>query len=200
VSGPDGLPASWCHSPTPKQEFRSTSPGTHHDIGASGIMNDETVEFAHHQDKLVPAQQRIGGFARSLMNRLGVPVENRWGLNPASEPDGSPSPLLLHRDADDAKIMTGVTTFNLHPHLPHLTFASNNSGKITVLARQQINPGAKPHPFVEAGNRTFNALLRVNSSNWAGRIYVCDATLWSSAFGGLTSLTALWRNVARMPL
>ena len=26
-----------------------------------------------------------------------------------------------------------------------------------------------------------------------------DATLWSSAFGGLPSLQAFWRNLARLP-
>ena len=35
---------------------------------------------------------------------------------------------------------------------------------------------------------------------FAGKLFVCDATLWSSAFGGLTSLQALWHNFARMPV
>ena len=34
----------------------------------------------------------------------------------------------------------------------------------------------------------------------AGKLFVCDATLWSSAFGGLGSLQNLWRNLARLPL
>lgn len=172
----------------------------HHDIGTSDAVEDKKIEFAHHQDRLVPAQQRIGGFARSLLAGLGVPVENRWGLNPAAAPDGSPSPLVLNRDADEAGILNGVTTFNLHPHLPHLSFPSDAAGRADILARQQINLAAAPHPFIESGNRTFNALLRIRVPQLPGRVYVGDATLWSSAFGGLPSLTALWRNVARMPI
>jgi hypothetical protein len=35
---------------------------------------------------------------------------------------------------------------------------------------------------------------------FAGQLFVCDATLWSSAFGGLGSLQNLWRNLAQLPL
>jgi hypothetical protein len=72
---------------------------------------------------------------------------------------------------------------------------------VDVLAQQLINPLAAPHPFFAAGNRTFQALLGLRSpGQWPGRLYVGDATLWSAAFGGLTSLTTLWRNIANMPM
>ena len=41
------------------------------------------MEYAHHGDALVPRQQRFGGYTRALMQGLGIPVENRWGLRPA---------------------------------------------------------------------------------------------------------------------
>jgi len=57
--------------------------GPHHDVGASEDMKTRVMEYAHHGDALVPRQQRFGRYTRSLMNGLGVPVENRWGLRPA---------------------------------------------------------------------------------------------------------------------
>ena len=42
------------------------------------------MEYAHHGDPLVPRQQRFGKYTRSLMKGLDVPVENRWGLRPAT--------------------------------------------------------------------------------------------------------------------
>jgi hypothetical protein len=184
-----------------RREERCVFVCPHHDIGASGDLNAETVEFEHHQDRTIPGQQRIGGFARSLLAGLGFAVENRWGLNPKAEMDGSPSRLILNFDLKDEDLLKGVTTFNLHPHLPHLDFAPAAGGHVDVLAQQLINPLAAPHPFFAAGNRTFQALLGLRSpGQWPGRLYVGDATLWSAAFGGLTSLTTLWRNIANMPM
>ena len=173
----------------------------HHDIGASGNLKIEEIEFSHHQDRTIPGQQRIGGFARCLLAGLGFAVENRWGLNPKAESDGSPAPLLLNPDLDNGGLLKGVTTFNLHPHLPHLDFTPAAVVQVNVLARQLINPLAAPHPFFEAGNRSFHALLALHSpGQWPGRLFVGDATLWSAAFGGLPSLTALWRNLANMKM
>ena len=171
----------------------------HHDIGADNLSASQQVEFDHHADRLVPAQQRIGGFARSVLNGLGFPIENRFGLNPARMADGSPAPLYVNRDLDKLGVLQGVTTFNIHPHLPYLFVPPQVATQVEVLAQQQINLGAPRHPFVEAGNRVFNALLQLRSSSYAGKIFVCDATLWSSAFGGLNSLQAFWRNLARLP-
>jgi hypothetical protein len=171
----------------------------HHDVGAAPDLASREAQFRHHGDRLVPAQQRIGGFARSLLAGLGFPLENRFGLNPARAADGSPASLEVFRDGDELGILKGVETFNLHPHLPHLAVPEALQGKVEILARQPINLAAPPHPFVEAGNRYFNAFLRIPpGGDRAGNIFVCDATLWSSAFGGTESLKALWRNLGAL--
>jgi hypothetical protein len=67
----------------------------HHDIGYvnahenADLLEKQTAEFRHHGDRAIPPQQRFGGFARSLLAGLGIPIENRFGLHPASEPDGA---------------------------------------------------------------------------------------------------------------
>src|SRR3954469_22059137 len=68
--------------------------GPHHDVGTSADLKVRAMEYAHHSDALVPRQQRFGKYTRSLMNGLGVPVENRWGLRPAVvEGTGQIAPL-----------------------------------------------------------------------------------------------------------
>jgi hypothetical protein len=178
----------------------------HHDIGVvyDPARKDDTaireVQYRHHGDRLVPSQQRIGGFARTLLTGIGLPVENRFGLSPAAANNGMPAPLIVYSDLDQTGVMAEVTTFNLHPHLPHLEIPPALNGKIQVLARQRINPAAPLHPFVEAGNTWFNALLHAPpDGERAGQVFICDATLWSSAFGGLSSLQNFWRNLAGLP-
>jgi hypothetical protein len=170
----------------------------HHDVGAGDDQSSRETELRHHADGLVPSQQRIGGFARSLLDELGLPVENRYGLNPARrKEDNSPADLQLLSDLDELRILRGVSTFNLHPHLPHLYLPEPLAGTARVLARQPINPQAQSHPFVEAGNRYFDALVWIPpGGRRAGNIFVCDATLWSSAFGGVDSLKNFWGNLA----
>ena len=56
----------------------------HHDVGFSEDLNQRQQEYKHHGDPLVPRQQRFGTYTRSLMKGLGVPVENRFGLRPAT--------------------------------------------------------------------------------------------------------------------
>lgn len=172
----------------------------HHDVGATGNLPEQVVEHNHHGDLLVPAQQRIGGYARSILKGLGLPIENRFGLSPEKS-GNDPAPLTVSQDSDELHILDGVKTFNAHPHLPHLEVPANLSGRMRVLARQSINSAASQHPFVDEGNRFFNALL------WAppegertGNVFVCDATLWSSAFGGKESLMRFWSNLADLPL
>src|SRR3954471_17411682 len=58
--------------------------GPHHDVGSSADLKMRAMEYAHHGDPLVPRQQRFGRYTRSLIKGLGVPVENRWGLRPAT--------------------------------------------------------------------------------------------------------------------
>lgn len=169
----------------------------HHFIGDD--EKTQVVEHQHHGDVLVPAQQKIGGFGRGLLKELGIEVENYFGLNPAADADGSPAPLLIDSEADELGVLKGVNTFNLHPHLPHLEIL-NQTGDVRVLARQLINPKAPPHPFVKAGNTSFNVLLWAKpSGERKGSVFICDATMWSSAFGGLQSLKTFWKNLAHLP-
>lgn len=169
----------------------------HHDVGAGDDTASREIQLRHHGDPLVPSQQRIGGFGRHLLDSLGFPIENQFGLSPARAPDGSPAPLLF----SDGKpgILEGVETFNTHSHLPHYWVPPDKRSEVAVLARQPINLDAAPHPFVAAGNDHFNAFLHVPpGGEHGGDIFVCDATLWSAAFGGLTSLKRLWSNAVRL--
>jgi hypothetical protein len=192
------------------REFLATTDHTlvvcpHHDVGNVGNLSPERrlaaqeVEYRHHGDPTIPPEQRFSGFARSLLEGLGVPVINRFGLNPARTAAGLPTPIEVDRAVDYSSLLDGVSTFNLHPHLPQLEIAPASAGKLKVLARQPINVTAPPHPFVAAGNHSFNALVQAEPGIFAGRLLVCDATLWSSAFGGLDSLQRFWTNVARVP-
>ena len=168
----------------------------HHNIGDE--ENTRVIEHNHHGDVLVPSEQKIGGFAKSLLKELEINVENYFGLNPAASENGNPAPLLINREADELGVLEGVETFNLHPHLPHLEVLNQNED-VRVLARQLINPKAAPHPFVEMGNDAFNSLLWVKpGGDRKGNIFVCDATLWSSAFGGIESLKTFWKNIANL--
>lgn len=173
----------------------------HHDIGHPGTalhVDPEPgleAEFFHHGDRTIPPQQGFGGFARSLLAGLGVPVENRFGLHPAAEPDGSPTPVDVDRNLDRLRILDGVNTFNLHPHLPHLERLSGAVEKMDVLARQHIDPDAPAHPFTRSGRSTFDALLQSRPGVFAGDVLVSDSTLWSSTNGGVNNLRRLWTNV-----
>ena len=92
--------------------------GPHHDVGASDDLAVRAMEYAHHGDALVPRQQRFGRYTRSLMKGLGIPVENRYGLRPARDPETKEiAPLSIERDLDTRGLLNGVTTFNFH-HAP----------------------------------------------------------------------------------
>lgn len=176
----------------------------HHDIGdVPELPHDQRLqrqvaEFLHHGDKTIPPQQRFGGFARSLLAGLGAPVENRFGLRPAAESDGSPAPIEVEATLDRLHLLRGVITFNLHPHLPHLERLGEAVSKLDVLARQKIDLTAPPHP-VAHDRAIFDALLQSKPEAFAGGLLVGDATLWSSTAGGLDSLRQLWTNVLHRP-
>jgi hypothetical protein len=176
----------------------------HHDIGeAPGVSHEERLQrqladFLHHGDKTIPPQQGFGGFARSLLAGIGVPVENRYGLRPAAEVDGSPSPIEIEAALDRLHLLQGVRTFNLHPHLPQLERVGNASTNLDVLARQKIDLAAPPHPFART-RTTFDALLQSRPGTFAGTLLVSDTTLWSSTAGGVDSLRQLWTNVVQRP-
>ncbi len=171
--------------------------GPHHDVGASGDLVDLQMEYGHHRDPLVPRQQRFGKYTRSLMRGLGVPVENRWGLRPAViEGTNHIAPLTAMRDLDSRGWLTGVTTFNFHPHLPHYALTTEDTKTIQVLARQAIDM-SMPHPFTQAGNREFNCLgWMPPSGSRAGDILLADSTIFTTLFGGTESLDHFWFNLA----
>jgi hypothetical protein len=176
----------------------------HHDIGdVPDLPHDERVkrqvaDFLHHGDKTIPPQQKFGGLARTLLAGLGVPVENRFGLHPAAEEDGSPSPIEVETALDRLHLLEGVPTFNLHPHLPQLERLGDTVTKLDVVARQKIDLAAPPHPFTR-DRTTFDALLQSRPDVFAGTLLVGDTTLWSSTAGGVDSLHQLWTNVVQRP-
>jgi hypothetical protein len=173
----------------------------HHDIGnADGLPEAERLarqelEFHHHGDHAIPARQCFGDFGISLLGGLGLPVRNRFGLRPAKLSDGSPAPLAIAAELDRSGLMEGVTTFNLHAHLPHFERLDDSVVKLDVLARQPIDLDAPPHPFTAAGRRDFDALLQSKPDVFRGRLLICDTTTWSSTAGGVDSLQRFWRNV-----
>jgi hypothetical protein len=176
----------------------------HHDIGdvdgvpSNGVLAMQEVEFHHHGDLGLPGQQRLGGFARSLLRDLGVAVSNRFGLRPAKMQDGSPAPIQINSQADRFNLLQGVKTFNLHPHLPHFEMLGDSAQKLDVLVEQSIDSEAPPHPFIKRGRKTFDALLQSKPTVFRGRLLICDATLWTSTNGGLGSLRQFWANISRL--
>jgi hypothetical protein len=177
----------------------------HHDIGNADDLPEsdrlarQEAEFHHHGDPAIPAKQCFGDFAIALLNGLGLPVRNRFGLRPAKLPDGSPAPLDIAADLDRSGLMADVATFNLHAHLPHLERLGDAVAKLDVLARQPIDLGAPPHPFTAGGRRDFDALLQSKPDVFPGRVLICDTTTFSSTAGGIDGLKAFWRNVVQLP-
>jgi hypothetical protein len=176
----------------------------HHDIGdADELPQGERLarreaEFHHHGDPAIPAWQCFGDFGVSLLNGLGLPVRNRFGLRPAKLPDGSPAPLEIAAEYDRAGLLEGVATFNLHPHLPHLERLGDGIAKLDVLARQPIDMDAPPHPFTAGGRRDFDVLLQSKPAVFPGRVLICDTTTFSSTQGGIDGLQRFWRNVVAL--
>ncbi len=163
--------------------------GPHHDVGVSADLKERQMEYAHHGDPLVPRQQRFGKYTRSVMKGLGVPVENRYGLRPATvQGTRQTVPLSITRDLDTRGWLTDVKTFVFHMHLPHYAVTTDDPGAIHVLARQPIDM-SKPHPFVEAGNSEFNMFLWMPpKGERAGDILLADSTIFTTLFGGDESL------------
>jgi hypothetical protein len=171
--------------------------GPHHDVGVSPDLKERAMEYAHHGDPLVPRQQRFGKYTRSLMKGLGVPVENRYGLRPATLPGTTRTvPLSIAQDLDTRGWLAGVNTFVFHMHLPHYAVTTTDPGAIHILARQPIDM-SKPHPFIEAGNQDFNMFLWMPPNGTrAGDILLADSTIFTTLFGGDESLERFWKNLA----
>lgn len=172
----------------------------HHDVGFSEDLNQRQMEYKHHGDPLVPRQQRFGKYTRSLMSALGVPVENRFGLRPATVKGTKNQlvPLIKYTDLDKHGLLNGVNTFNFHMHLPHYAVTTNDPKIIHLLAKQPIDM-THPHPFIEAGNREFNMFLWMPpNAERAGDILLADSTIFTTLFGGDESLENFWRNLAML--
>ncbi len=171
----------------------------HHDVGNTDDYPRRQVEYLHHGDPLVPRQQRFGRYTRSLMSALDVAVHNNWGLRPAVVPDTREIAALNARpDLDDLGLLTGVSTFNFHPHLPHYELTAPESDALRVLGRQPVDVG-RPHPYVDAGNTDFNALIWMPpTGERAGDIVVVDSTHFTTLFGGTDSLKTFWHNLVTM--
>jgi hypothetical protein len=169
----------------------------HHDVGASADLDERNMEYHHHGDPLVPRQQRFGKYTRSLMKGLQVPVENRYGLRPATLPGTHRTvPLSTVGDLDTRGWLEGVQTFVFHMHLPHYEVTTSDPKAIHVLARQPIDM-SKPHPFTQAGNREFNMFLWMPpAGDRAGDILLADSTIFTTLFGGDESLQRFWTNLA----
>jgi hypothetical protein len=177
----------------------------HHDIGeAVGSAEEDRVqgqlaEYRHHGDHAIPPRQGFGGFARTLLAGLGVPVDNRFGLRPAAAPDGAPAPVEIDRALDELGLLLGVEAFHLHPHLPQLERIGSTTERMDVLARQTIDLTAPPHPFTQGGRSSFDALLQSRPDTFAGKLLVCDTTMFSSTAGGVENLRRFWTNVIQRP-
>jgi hypothetical protein len=173
--------------------------GPHHDVGFTGDMDQRQVEYRHHRDPLVPRQQRFSTYARSLLKAFDVPIINKWGLRPAVVKDTREIvPVTANKDLDKLGLLNGVTTFNLHPHLPHYELTTSDTRSIHLLARQPIDL-TRPHPFSEAGNKEFNVLLWMPpGGERVGHILLVDSTHFTTLFGGTESLANLWKNLATM--
>jgi hypothetical protein len=170
----------------------------HHDVGFTDDSRQRQAEYLHHGDPLVPRQQRFGRYTRSLMKALDVPVRNKWGLRPAVDDGNRIAPLTGFPDLDRPRLLENVTTFNFHPHLPHYELTAPESDALRVLGRQRVDP-TRPHPFTQAGNTEFNALIWMPPAGQrAGDIVLVDSTNFTTLFGGTDSLVNLWRNLSRM--
>jgi hypothetical protein len=171
----------------------------HHDVGFTDDMAQRQMEYRHHGDRLVPRQQRFGQYTRSLMDGLGVPVLNQFGLRPAVvEGTREIAPLTINRDLDRLGMLNGVTTFNFHLHLPHYALTTEDTAPIHVLSTQPIDL-ARPHPFTAAGNREFNSFLWMPpQGSRGGDILLADSTIFTTLFGGTESLERFWRNLAKL--
>lgn len=171
----------------------------HHDVGFTSDLKQRQMEYLHHGDPLVPRQQRFGQYTRSLMKALDVPVINQYGLRPAVVKGTKEiAPLTAFRDLDKLGLLKNVTTFNFHPHLPHYELTTKDTKSVHVLGRQLIDPD-RPHPFTEAGNTEFNALLWMPPIDQrASNIVLVDSTNFTTLFGGTDSLENFWTNLAMM--
>jgi hypothetical protein len=144
--------------------------GPHH-VLENGDAKQRQMEYLHHGDRLIPRHETFGTYCRSLMKGLGIPVDTRGWLE-------------------------GVTTLNLHYHMPHYALTADDAKSAHVLARQSIDLSRPPHPFTEALNGKINTFVWLPpNGNRAGDIMMADSTLFSTLFGADESLERFWKNI-----
>jgi hypothetical protein len=171
----------------------------HHDIGETSEASTEarfarqTAEHLHQGDSSSPPRQ---GFSPDWAS------QSKTALDCARR---SIQTDLRHRSMSItlwtiSVCWTASNTFNLHPHhLPQLERLGDAADRMEVLVRQKIDLSAPPHPFAQGGRESFDALLQSSADTFAGRLMVCDTTLFSSTAGGVDSLRRLWTNIIQRP-
>ena len=107
-----------------------------------------------------------------------------------------PAPIHIAESADRLGLLHGVTTFNAHPHLPHLERLAEATDRMEVLAKQNVDPHTPPHL---SGRTDFDAMLQSKAPTFPGTLIVCDTTLFSSTAGGVESLQKMWTNILTRP-
>ncbi len=92
-------------------------------------------------------------------------------------------PLAAFRNLDARRLLDNVSTFNLHPHLPHYALTDPGNNSVHVQGRQRVDT-TRPHPFTDAGNTEFIALLWMPPTDKrAGDILLVDSTNFMTLFG-----------------
>ena len=177
----------------------------HHDIGEAGGMVEEgrlerqLAEYRHHGDHAIPPRQGFGGFARTLLAGLGVPVENRFGLRPAAAADGTPAPVEIDRALDGLGLLRDVDAFHLIRTCRNSSaLAPRSSGWASSLGRRLIRRRRLTRSRKGADRASTRSCNR-GRTTFAGKLLVCDTTLFSSTAGGVENLRRFWANVILRP-
>ena len=143
------------------------------------------MEYAHHGDPLVPRQQRFGRYTLSMMKGLGVPVQNQYGLRPATvKGTNQITPLTAFRDLDTRGWLSGVTTFNFHPHLPHyaLDHGRHESPFVFCRSSRLICPGRILSR--KQGTRSSITSCGCRQMKSVPGHLLADSTIFTTFFGG----------------
>lgn len=170
--------------------------GPHHDVGSTPDLQQREMEHLHHGDRLTPRWENFGAYCRSLMKGLGIPIEARYGIRPTVIEGTTHSPLSVSRDLDTRGWLQGVTTFNLHLHMPHYGPTTDDPKAAIVLGRQLIDLARPPHRATEALNGEINSFVWLPpGGERAGDILMADSTLFSTLFGAGESVERFWANI-----
>ena len=79
------------------------------------------------------------------------------------------SPLSVSRDLDARGWLQGVTTFNLHLHMPHYALTTDDPKAAIVLGQQLIDLTRPPHWATEALNGKINSFVWNSSKRGTSR-------------------------------